>query len=749
MKIELGQLNDENSVVDITKLLSAYALRIGAVKESTWESLIQAVIARPSKRFIWDRPERPVFFAHTKGQRLDFTQPASTAMQGRFLRGAAALVGLMKRPWTHDVRRGSAADIYNSQKQSVNAERTRRSLGHNMSSLSAGITDSYTGRMKNDSWAARLDDAATTLADPFGVQLAPTSFVKRKIESKAIDKYCTTHNLDKGKPAARKQACRALEEAQYDQWVSHQHSLMNDSQSRDKSLDAAPASSNNVSLDAAPKRAPLKDITNIQQPPPAIDSKDDAEHSDDELTQPTVHQMSRALGIESTFTDDRSSADVVESMSQEYLSLMASEDPLEQAGVLTSHTNQFINYLSTINLVSTSNEALPASAETGHSRDEPTRFLFACRKTGCNRTFRTGKRRDQHGVNCKGAVLDDLSAEEAHFPAEDQKGRKRKRDEVPSINVVHVDDGFPKLCPDIEQCGYKKEIATAFLLRRHQQSYHDDNWPAETTCNVPGCPQPRDRYYVSRRLFASHLHDYHLLDIEKANEYVAKIISVSYKAPRGATAAFISTMCLFPECESEAEFASYDYYTLHLKKAHKQTTEQYAQYKPTIETVRLHPRPDVSKIDVTLPVEREFVKGPCGYPDCSQHNINYSSKKLSARHLYVSHGVSESDAAKYFTGPEIAPFYGTTCLHPACSSKAKFYFEESTYAGHLKRVHKVRAAEISSFQLWYKLKYTDTIGTSPSSASTLSLAAASSTKLVPTQSPQLPDSTLDPSLWDI
>jgi hypothetical protein len=49
LKVELGQLEQENSAVDITRLLVAYALRTGAVEEKTWKELFRAVIQRPGK----------------------------------------------------------------------------------------------------------------------------------------------------------------------------------------------------------------------------------------------------------------------------------------------------------------------------------------------------------------------------------------------------------------------------------------------------------------------------------------------------------------------------------------------------------------------------------------------------------------------------------------------------------------------------------------------------------------------------
>jgi hypothetical protein len=210
LKIELGQLDAENNFIDITQLLAAYALRIGAVEEKTWEDLMAVVSQRPSKRFIWKNPDRPVFFALTRGERFDFFKPAGVDQQCRFLRRAAGLIGMMQLPVTHDLRRGAAANI-GSLKPSTSPEGIRRDLGHTHVALNKEVTDKYVGRLKGDSWAARPDDSANTSDDPLGVQFVPTSFVKRKIATKEIDKSCTTNKLDVHDRNARHKARQELE----------------------------------------------------------------------------------------------------------------------------------------------------------------------------------------------------------------------------------------------------------------------------------------------------------------------------------------------------------------------------------------------------------------------------------------------------------------------------------------------------------------------------------------------------------
>ncbi|EXJ57123.1 hypothetical protein A1O7_07467 [Cladophialophora yegresii CBS 114405] len=713
LQLEFGLLDEEHNTVDVVKLLVAYALRIGRVAETAWEELISVVLRRRSKRFVWSRPDDPVFFGHTKGERLDFANAAPVGQQTRFLRHAASLIGMMARPVSHDLRRGAASDIF-SLKQSTNVEGVRRSLGHSQQAKSNGTTDRYIGRVKGDSWAARIEVSAIAAEDPFEVPLAPTPFVKRKVATKDIDKYCTTHKLDVNDRNSRHKARKALEKVQYDRWLAQQQSVMNDSSTLSE-MDAVvdsdngshvPAYIDGPPIDSALVRAPLMDITNIPRPLPATKAQDDANTANEGIEESSVQTMTNILGLDNAGHSSDPSVEAVDSMSNGYVSLLASCPPPQQSSILTSSISDFIGFLSTINLVSTASPNLPHDAETGGSRLAPSKFLFACRKEGCLRAFDSKLRREQHEVNCEGVLSDGLGDEEPLSIGEEHqqtvpKSRNRKRAD---INMVH--DGFPKPCPDSNICGVTKDFATMHLLKNHRNLHHDAQWPKEQACNVLGCQLPGDHYFVSREAFRRHLSTFHMFDNTQALEYIGKIINVMFRAPRGTSASYMTTMCLFPGCKTVAEFANYSDYTSHLKKTHKQTPDQYPKYMPTAATVRLHPRPDLATIDVSSPVAREFQAGPCNYPLCSNFDTTYTAEPALVRHLNVSHGVEKSEAPKHFGGPEIAPFYGTRCLHPDCGAKNKFYPDKDKYVSHLKTFHALNTvAEISSFQLWHKLKY--------------------------------------------
>jgi len=569
MSLELYQHEDHNNVVDPTKLCVAYALRIGLVKETNWPDLVKAVLSRPSKRFVWTKPDAPVFYALTRGQRLDFGTAASIDQQRRFLCHAARLVGMLAMPVTHDIRKGAAADTFTLKSDGGDTNRVRRALGHSMTAMGKGLTDMYIGRTKGDSWAARMN--SNVEVDPFGVQMAPVPFKKRKIGTVDIDKYCETKGLDKTKRHDRDTARRSLANAQYDAWSAHQKDV--------------------AVTDTAELSAPETSVA-VPQPPSPETSPDDDDDSRGFVLENIDPRLRGA--ITDVFTETDAASSNSKDMTDGCIALWNSSQACTEPAFITAAPDKFIGYLSTTNLVSVSTSTLPKDAEAGNSRDPPTKFLFYCTKNKehCQRTFVSALRRDQHAVNCSAGPplslpfgsVDSNSTPTPSTTTTTGVGRKRKR-----VDISKASEGFPKPCPDNEICGVKKDFATDHLLKNHRALHHDDSWPAETPCNFAGCPLPKDHYFVSREAFRRHLSSAHFLTAVEAREYIGKIIPIKFMAPRGVAKNYIKTMCLFPDCKSKASFGNYSDYTSHLKKTHSQTVEQYPLYMPTAETVRLHP----------------------------------------------------------------------------------------------------------------------------------------------------------------
>lgn len=214
-------------------------------------------------------------------------------------------------------------------------------------------------------------------------------------------------------------------------------------------------------------------------------------------------------------------------------------------------------------------------------------------------------------------------------------------------------ESFPKQCADKDVCGVTKEFATRHLLQNHRALHHDPNWPANFSCNVPGCQMPESHHFVSWEAFRRRLASYHFLDEIAAQEYIGKVIANKFKAPRGTCKNYLQTMCLIPECKTQAEFGQYADYCSHLKKTYGLTAEQYPLYMLTATTVRLQcPDREICGVDKpfankhllsnhnTLHLDSTWPdETPCNVPGCQlpkfqRFDFSQSLPKVSATLRY-------------------------------------------------------------------------------------------------------------------
>jgi hypothetical protein len=81
---------------------------------------------------------------------------------------------------------------------------------------------------------------------------------------------------------------------------------------------------------------------------------------------------------------------------------------------------------------------------------------------------------------------------------------------------------------------HARRYLTKSLLLQLKSNYHDDKWPKNTPCSVPGCTLPRDSYFTSRNFFRRPLNRFHLLENEQAQHYIGLITvpSASQNTPQ-------------------------------------------------------------------------------------------------------------------------------------------------------------------------------------------------------------------------
>lgn len=477
------------------------------------------------------------------------SKPAIVQQNQRFLTRAAGLIGMLNAPITHDIRRGAASDVYALKSTgSGDLNRTRRTVGHAHKSTSKGITDAYIGHEKADSWAERVAQAPDDTGEEGPVELGTAPFKKRRVQKKDIDTYCDSNQLDKKLTKDRQKAGLALQKLQREQHASYQRDILNGVQT--PALLPPQVSGSRA-------RAPLQDLTNVSRKTSEAgaltrkrkqtgpDEDEDIDEDGDRLAQDNIDPALRTfasdvLGVQIGARVDSMGAQAsssVDSMVEGCISLLAaSPSPAgDELAFLTAPRNQFIGFLSTVNLVRVSTRRTLEVDAAGNSRDPPSLFLLYCRKEHCSRSFVTETERDAHEVNCRPAsarpapVAFNGVQSDADEPPPVPATKKRTYTKLKPGDALKP--GFPKVCPESDTCGVTKPFNTRHTLAQHKANYHDTTWPQNTPCNFPGCTLPRTSYFTSRNQFRRHLNRHHYQDKPQAQRYIDLIMPPSQDDP--------------------------------------------------------------------------------------------------------------------------------------------------------------------------------------------------------------------------
>ncbi|PSK36732.1 50S ribosomal protein L24, chloroplastic [Elsinoe australis] len=584
--LQVHQLDNEASVIDPIKLIIGLALRVEAVPERDWKTLVTNVLSRPNKSLVWSKPDFPVFCSFMdSGRGLILGSAAGTNQQIAALNEAGRLVGVLDRIWSTDIRRGAAGEIANLAEPITGSSMTlvAAGLGHSNKARFQGITEAYAGDLRADLY---------------------------------------------GKKTERVKAGKTLHDERRKAWVNDQTTKLNTPQQHHKSKENhinanGKRGSEVVSATVgAKRRKPSTGRTALEVLHPNTTAPlASGSPIPDDLIDPTLRAVSDHLG----YTQDSNPLNEP---------LVASEEPVGPAddyevpaGIPTDRLETFMNFISKINVILAQSDrtGLPGYAASGGSRDDPTIKLFVCQYSNCDYTHRWRQRVDKHEDFCphrpdgflgKLFALDSLAdAVEAKYNEDDPTVQPTVPATVqpaapapvqptvqstvqpvvqPTVPATVQPEAkakparkkyTPKQCPKKDECDIDKVFPNQNQYNQHNKLHHSANPWTSIVCQIPECSSKV--VWVDRHDYYHHVRNVHRMSPDDVTALLNQNNTVDFQAT-GTSKVCARSVCLYPNCKHTGHvFNDWPAYRGHLRRVHQLEGEDRVPYIPTQATARL------------------------------------------------------------------------------------------------------------------------------------------------------------------
>ncbi|KAK4997293.1 hypothetical protein LTR66_003268 [Elasticomyces elasticus] len=638
------------NIVDPVKILIAYAIRTGDLPETNWTTLLYNVSHRKSKALIWSDPNQPVFRAYipNKGG-IDFSKPAGVHQQRYALREASDLVGMMQRPWSHDLRRGAAQDLSHLSVKipGLALDNARDALGHTYKAITDGITEDYRGRRMADLWGARWNSDIAKPVDNFGVEFAEEPFKRPRIVSAQTNRRCNELGLDPAKPSHRMKAQKDLHKELYEQWATEQRRKLNTVQEQQDDGHSVRSRSATLSTSNVARKRPfsvyrdpdqegelaeatqehhapmaLQDITSQSCTRPAQSPSSPAlpEHAalphpiDEELIDPVLRHfcpsqevsdiaLHEAQDIGFTGVSPHQGNEHQEPQYGDDLAFDVLSQALGYAGTggnlpTEAVTDMVLSAVETIDRYEQMTNPVLVS-NIGTFIDFFSKINTVALQSdsrGLPDTAASGNSRDPparflYACKYNGCDRNDLTVvrrqiHQQNCPFNAELGLPQvKKKERSQPDALAVYPGFPQQCPDRDTCQIDRFFDKPTGLQAHRRAYHSE-WPGNH-CGIKDCPF--EAWFIGRTQYSAHLRNAHRLPPTEVRAALDKVQEARVQAPSGTSTAFTPSVCLHPDCANvigRPPFEIYHHYSVHLRNVHQVYAVDQAKYMPTAATAQ-------------------------------------------------------------------------------------------------------------------------------------------------------------------
>jgi hypothetical protein len=218
--VRLRLLPDSYSVCDPIRLFLVMALRSGNVIETSITDLLSTTRKSRNPIIAWIDPTRPVICISSCNHVIDFTRSAPADQLRQFLKHASELIGLLKEPGAHALRRGATFETscLPSTHTVDSVDRVAKLLGHSGRAGYDGLTARYIGGAVESRFEERFekDFSEITVRAP---EQAPVGYFAKRLSTAEINAYIAQHSVVDATQIDRKRAAKLLAKEKKEEWV--------------------------------------------------------------------------------------------------------------------------------------------------------------------------------------------------------------------------------------------------------------------------------------------------------------------------------------------------------------------------------------------------------------------------------------------------------------------------------------------------------------------------------------------------
>jgi hypothetical protein len=356
------------------------------------------------------------------------------------------------------------------------------------------------------------------------------------------------------------------------------------------------------------------------------------EDQDEIEVDPEAFQTLCSMILESCIDDSSNTTsappDATEDVQGQLLELLTQEESISDACALAG--DDFVNHFATINVfknLAAFNHASASEVAThvsiGHSRNEPTPFIFHC-QVGCGYKSWNPNWVVVHEITCDGLDCDDELEKVIRCPKE-LCDKAYSTEQKLQCHIEDVHNWIPKRCELECTSEDHDEVFESYLAyQSHYNKYHND-LPSPQECPLAEeCLS--DQLFSKKRSLAAHLRRAHRLTPEEIRAHM----------PIELASEKFSSCCIIEGCKSTASFTAPAYLRQHLVHGHKMTQE---------EAERLVPLNSKAKKAATKKAKRDPNLGKgCPISACTSEKLFPSISELKRHLTSGKHKIGEQEA---------------------------------------------------------------------------------------------------------